>query len=432
MNYGTRLYQKGIQRQEEIERKHKQAMIQKEINEMKDLSFHPTINPVSYYFGSKGEEKLEDYLLKKGMLTKDKIEQKRAERLYTTLQSWSFQPKINNYSRKIVDQRDQFFGEEMSIDDQNSQFERDKKFNELYSDAMRRFERHDKIYSIWIDSEWTFQPDIVRTRRNISPKYAQTKQIISDKSMIEKFNNENFDPSTGQAFFRPKINNVKIKQQRSSKSIGNLLYGYKDIYRERKQKMVEEHERQLKSIMNQKHSNKVSDQLVDNIKNKRLDAILHLLQLRNWEEDHLDNSKITPEIMELVAPLFYDFQESEQKENIKDGISRDCSFEPKINKRSKRLALQKANPNEKVEDALIRKKEELESRLNMIRKQKKKEELKGCTFQPNIDKSQTDLSNVFHNATQRQANIINFIHPPEQYQEIRNYIPARSEDSENY
>ena len=87
LNYGTRLYQKGIQKLEEVERKHKQAMIEKEVNETKDLSFHPKINPVSYYYGSKGEERLEDYLLKKGMLTKDKIEQKRAERLYATLQS---------------------------------------------------------------------------------------------------------------------------------------------------------------------------------------------------------------------------------------------------------------------------------------------------------------------------------------------------------
>lgn len=250
--------------------------------------------------------------------------------------------------------------------------------------------------------------------------------------MLERFNNENFDPSTGQALFKPKINHVKSKQQRSSKSIGNLLYGYKDIYRERKQKMVEEHDKQLKNKMNQKHCNKVSDQLVNNIKNKRLDAILHLLRLRSGEEDQLDANKITPEIMDLVAPLFYDLQESEQKENRKEGIILDCSFEPKINERSKRIALKKANPNERVEDALLRKKEELEAKLDMIRKQKKREELKECTFHPNIDRSQTDLLNVFQNITQKEANVINFIHLPEKYQEIHNYIPAKSEDNDGY
>ena len=76
LNYGSRLYQKGIKKLEEAERKHQEAILKKEENEIKDLTFHPKINPVSYYFGSSEQERPEDYLLRQGMLTKDKLEQK--------------------------------------------------------------------------------------------------------------------------------------------------------------------------------------------------------------------------------------------------------------------------------------------------------------------------------------------------------------------
>lgn len=85
LNYGVRLYQKGVQKLEEIERKHKEALAAKEMYESEDLTFHPKINPISYYFGSKNERP-EDYLIKKGMLAKDKIEQKRAAQIYSTQQ----------------------------------------------------------------------------------------------------------------------------------------------------------------------------------------------------------------------------------------------------------------------------------------------------------------------------------------------------------
>ena len=82
LNYGIRLYQKGIKQIEEIERKYKEALAVKEENELKDHTFQPKINPVSFYYGSKGSERPEEHLIKHGQMIKDKIDQKRAEIMY--------------------------------------------------------------------------------------------------------------------------------------------------------------------------------------------------------------------------------------------------------------------------------------------------------------------------------------------------------------
>jgi hypothetical protein len=255
LNYGTRLYQKGVQKLEEVERKHQEAMFMKEQNETRDVTFHPKINPVSYYFGSKGSEKPEDHLIKQGLLTKDKLDQKRSETLYAAQQACSFHPKINDNSRKIAYQRDQFFQDENIADEYSNVAScKTDQFLHLYDDAMKRIERHNKIYSMCIDSECTFKPDIGKTRHKyVGHRYNQSKQIVAEKSMIEKFNNDNFDPVTGQPFFHPKVGrSPSNKGHRSSKSIGNLLYNNHKLYKEKKDKLQQQHEEKLKEQMNMK------------------------------------------------------------------------------------------------------------------------------------------------------------------------------------
>lgn len=241
LNYGMRLYQKGIKKLEEVERKHKEAMQNREEQETKDLTFHPKINPVSYYFGCDGTEKPEDYLLKQGTLAKDKLEQRRAEMLYQTQQSCSFKPRINYNSRKIAEQRNQFFYNEFMGDEHSDIFSNRQpdQFSQLYDDAMKRVERHRKIYSLCIDSDCTFKPDIGKTRvDHVEPKYNLHKNTLSEKSMIDKFNNENFDPETGQAYYKPKVGrSPSNKRHRSSKSIENVLYGYAKVYDDKKLKI---------------------------------------------------------------------------------------------------------------------------------------------------------------------------------------------------
>lgn len=280
LNYGTRLYQKGIQKMEEIERKHQEAKAKKEFEELNEHTFHPKILPVSKYYGSKADEKPEDNLIKKGLLTQDKLEQKRAEILYEIQNSNSFHPNINENSRKIADQRNQFFEDEYIGDENSNQYgPQSDQFLNLYDDAMKRVERHNKIYSMCIDSECTFKPDIGKTKHmNVSHRYNSNKNCISEKSIIEKFNNENFDPVTGQPFFQPKVNKSPINlNHRSSKSIGNLLYDATKMYKEKNELRIQQYENEIRERSNTRATNKNSEALLDNMKNKRFATIFNML-----------------------------------------------------------------------------------------------------------------------------------------------------------
>jgi len=466
LNYGTRLYQKGIQKIEDVERKHQQALVLREFDEVKDLSFHPKINPVSYYYGAKQNEKLEDYLLNKGLMTKDKLDQKRAETMYERQQNCTFQPKININSRKIADQRDNFY--EGDIEQENNSSSTQDQFLHLYDDAMKRIERHNQIYSMWIDSECTFQPDIENSRKNVAHRYNKSNNNFADKSMLERFNHENFDQVTGQQLYKPKVGRGPIdKKHRSSKSIGNLLYGVKNLYQENKQKRIQNYEAELKEQMNQKHCKKSSEALLNKMKNKRFAWLFELLDSNGdglISAQQINISQLTSEVLEIMTPLFWEMEEMSQTLDQNEFIEATkmlyntlsvhdknkliainhkwevekeyCrigpSFEPTINKKSSFLAQKNRNPNERIEDALVRKKVENEDKLHKIRRQKYREETRGCTFHPQLYDSQAEQRSVFQNLTQQDANVENYRTAGIQYNAIEEYIPARSEsDSES-
>ena len=240
LNFGNRLYENGIKKIEDVQRKYKESQLMREIEEYKDLTFHPKINDVSQYFGAPNHLKPEENLIQKGILAKDKIDQMRAEVMYTDQKSCSFHPKINNNSRKIANQRQRFFEDEIVADERTESVGRSKpnQHLQLYDDAMKRVERHNKIYSMCIDSECTFKPDTVKTRyryKNSKPRY-NVKSEVWDKPSIERFNQDNFDQVTGQPLFHPKIGRSPInKNRKNSKSIGDLLYETAKVYEDRKE-----------------------------------------------------------------------------------------------------------------------------------------------------------------------------------------------------
>ena len=109
------------------------------------------------------------------------------------------------------------------------------KFVNLYEDAQRRKERQDKIYSACMESECTFQPDTNQTKYYYQkleikdPGYQQKRSSSRDRSQKRNatFNNDLFDPESGQPFFKPKVGRGPKNLQRpgpKEKDIGQYLY----------------------------------------------------------------------------------------------------------------------------------------------------------------------------------------------------------------
>lgn len=464
LNYGVRLYQKGLQKLEEVERKHKEALAAKEATEANDATFHPKINQVSNYFAS--NDRPENHLIKQGMLVKDKLDQKRAASLYETQQACSFHPAINGNSRKIAEQRSQFF-EDDGVPEEYSNFSSNynDQFSHLYEDAMKRVERHNKIYSMCIDSECTFKPDIGKTKHKFTGR-----KVKPNKQIDYKYNNENFDPVTGQKYFKPKICRSPVnKKHRSSKSIGNLLYENKTVYNEKKQKLIEEHEKEINEQINQKHCKPSSEAMIETLKFKRFAMMFQLLDSNGdglISAQKINLSHLSADVIKIMTPLFCEMEElgqtldcaefieatkllyntltindknkllaiSQKWESVRENFKVEHSFEPELNKKSMVLAQRNRDENERIEDKLIFKKKEVERRLQNMREIKHKKELDGCTFQPQIHNPPNDFVPAIQNMQQYDNNIMAYLQPTNGYGDLDKYIYCGNDrvDSEAY
>ena len=112
-NYGEKLYQNGLKKMEERERRNYKEKKEREIKKYENLTFRPQINPISKNYGKYGKKKkLEDELIEKGKKTHDMIEKKRSEILFEEQHKHSFKPKINKKSERIIQERSRQFLEE--------------------------------------------------------------------------------------------------------------------------------------------------------------------------------------------------------------------------------------------------------------------------------------------------------------------------------
>ena len=75
---------------------------------------------------------------------------------------------------------------------------------DLYFDAMKRKERHDKIYSKCLDQECTFKPDIginkyqnLNKSESVIDRLSNPNYSVKEQAVVRKITNENFDPKTG-------------------------------------------------------------------------------------------------------------------------------------------------------------------------------------------------------------------------------------------
>ena len=82
LNYGIRLYQKGVKKMEEMDRLCKEAKAIQEKEECEELTFQPQINPISRLYGRKNTDRPEEHLLNAGRALQERIEKKRSEILF--------------------------------------------------------------------------------------------------------------------------------------------------------------------------------------------------------------------------------------------------------------------------------------------------------------------------------------------------------------
>ena len=96
LNYGYRLYQKGIKKKEEHDRECREAKKEREIREKQSYTFKPTIDPNSKeILRDTNRDKPENRLLLIGQVMQERKEQQRTVGLIEDKLKCTFHPEVN-------------------------------------------------------------------------------------------------------------------------------------------------------------------------------------------------------------------------------------------------------------------------------------------------------------------------------------------------
>jgi hypothetical protein len=321
-NYGEKLYQNGLKKLEEKERQHQKEKLEREMNEIENLSFRPQINSQNKHHSRLNNKRLEDRLIEKGKKSNDMIEKKRSEMLFEQQHRHSFKPQINKKSARIVMERSKQFMEEsheMSRNDApDSSFMslngKLDKFKLLYDDAIKRKQRKDQIYSKCLDSECTFQPELMRSP--LTSYYTESGSFVErlskpsklkEKSKIKYLQDERFDKETGQPFFHPKVGRPPLaRRNMENVPVTEKLYIEGRMKQEEKEFKRQEAEHEKKRKANIKAAYDRSEELVEQKKARKFHEIFMMLDSDGdgvISAEHIDISRLGPDILEIFTPL---------------------------------------------------------------------------------------------------------------------------------
>ncbi|CAI2384299.1 unnamed protein product [Moneuplotes crassus] len=467
-NIGEKLYQNGLKRMEEKERKAKREKIQNELKQYESLTFQPKINSSAKRF-QRNSKRLEDQLIEKGKKTHDMIEKKRSEILFEQQNRYSFRPHINKKSDRIIQERSRQFLEESSRMAESPNFSQEfegsfmtsgnklNKFNLLYDDAMKRMQRQDEIYSRCLDSECTFQPDVSKGNHydgyypedfgNFAERLSKPS-TRKEKSKIMHLQDQCYDKTTGQPLFRPRTGRPPLaKRDYENMPVTEKLYqeGQKRKH-QKEEKIKQEWDRRNHSANRHKIQDK-SEELLEQKKARKFHQIFQSLDVDGDGEisaEKIDISALPPEILEIFTPLLCEMEELEHTLDLeefidasmrlydtlklpdknmillmkdkwsiqKDNSDAKYTFHPQLNTNSLKIAAKTRASGNDIADVLMSKRLEAEAKIDEQRRIKNDEELIGCTFQPQISKNVQyqeayRMMNVWDEEQESSANIPN-------------------------
>lgn len=217
-NYGEWQYLRGIQlREAKVRTKNK---LQKEIEEetSRETPFHPEINRYSSLLSPRFDARVEDLLLSWGNTQDQKLDQVRTQRSVDESKDCTFHPTVNPKSVSLANKKRGVTGE--PFDQLYQQATQMRKREDIeYADLRKseysfRPESHGKKKTDETQEE--FLNRLVNSKKPLEEQLAtQRKELAAQESL---------DSSTGQPYFRPHIQPHKGNQQPRSQPIHEYLY----------------------------------------------------------------------------------------------------------------------------------------------------------------------------------------------------------------
>ena len=308
---------------------------------------------------------------------------------------FTFTPKINDFSNKL----------EISKTTKNS------KRNETLYKKIFQIKKKEKLNET--TQRFSFKPEINRKSVNLARNsnfFQRTQKFISQKKLnIKKLEEiQKIDPKTKQKLFNPIINQKKKNGNLTKKNIfKNLSTNYK-----KKNDLPKK-----KDFCFQMPENKKNNKIVEKMMIEKLNEIFCDIDSENKNyiiKKDIDNFKIDLKVKNMLNPVLEEIEENEKisrdqfidaclnffenyyipskcttllRYRKKNDFKENFDFQPKILKKSKKIAEGKFKYNEPIYKRLSM----IDTKtITDIKKKswvlKEEMELGECTFEPNIEK----------------------------------------------
>jgi hypothetical protein len=341
INFGERLYQKGIKLKEEQMKKVEYLKREMRLNQANIYTYKPRINDVDPEVIKKRVESLpynkEEYILKYNDFLQEKIE--RLRKKHGADIEYSFTPAINSNSEKMANEK--IMNKILNKSTGSSPDPHQQRINDLY-EAARLKQMRMNIRSKLYHDQYIYQPltnDNSRYNGNgfLNLNFDQRQEICRKRSEDKKKHLKDVsllpvDKNTGQNFFQPQLvskskekdqdvsnNNLNNNNSRQHTStIFQSLYSYAQKYSKNKKERENNNNSAIIRYSQSVHTGNDSEYLFYKKKEEVFKSIFKILD--SDQDDlvstlNIDIKKLPNKIKTILNPIFIELKEENETLN---------------------------------------------------------------------------------------------------------------------
>ena len=310
LNYGERLYHKGLKLQEKTNEKLEKIKADRERENKKNCTFKPKINQIPFQamtnrYNNKLSYNDEDNIIYYKDYKDSKLDILREK--YQKIENYSFAPKINNRST--------------IIDKKKNQRPQTPRFEQLYNNYKKQQLDIQNLTNQVYNPDKFFNPKInnyncAYTNINFQDRQKVYESKSQEKRKFLKDQIENpIDTQTGQKFFSPMINN--------DNNVREPFVTFKNLYNDA-QKTQKKNEKLAQLIQNsecpfsENYTNNESNEI---FQKKKLNAFSKIFHKLDKDQDGLitnlnvETKNLPKNIVKIIEPIVNELKEENETLN---------------------------------------------------------------------------------------------------------------------
>lgn len=373
-NIVNRLYYEGLGHEESKKLKYEKLKSLEAIEASKEYTHHPNLSKISKIIVDHSEgrrgKKIEDVLIEKGLRRRALNEQALMMKQNEEMNQLQSKPTIGEISEQLAIEKMRVEG-----------LDHLPRHDQLYEDSIARRNKSIIVQESQVSDQCTFRPTINQTSEeivNLRHEGADVLQRFSNyerdkgvrlqmrKAMLNPNLVDMINPETNLPFFHPLTGRSPANRTTDESDVGNYLYNLSFL---REQKLEEKREVQYKVAP--KEALKESSDMVRSKKVKIFREIFNLLDGNSdgvISSDKVSIESLSNELLKLVSPLLVNMEELQMEideptfivgmeeiykklslpqrnlllhDQKKSYVDHNCTFKPKLNAISLKLAQNK-------------------------------------------------------------------------------------------